>query len=302
MHEPIGEHRTRVPSVSQVRTQSKRADRRVKQHWADKSAVIIGGSAGLGLELARCLSEMAASRILLVGRDQDRLQKSRTELQSISAKTHVSICAADAQTTQGTQAIADQLSSNGQVSINLLINAVGQSDRGLALQLTTERLDELLRANIHAPLMATQTIAPFMSTGSVIVNIGSLSSLFAPRYLGGYSIAKHGLRALSQQLRLELAQRGIHVMLACPGPIARQDAGSRYSQLAGAGDIPPEALQGGGGARLKGLDARRLATDILNAAGARKLEIIRPRKARLLLWLITLWPALGERVLSSQTR
>ncbi len=182
-----------------------------------------------------------------------------------------------------------------------MVNAVGASDRGNVLGLKAQRLEELMRANVIAPLLATQSLHRLMSPSSTIVNIGSLASLFSPSYLGGYSIAKHGLRALTQQMRLELAERGIHVMLVCPGPIARGDTGHRYAHLESAAAIPKEALQGGGGAKIKGLDPQVLARDILIAAKARKLEIIRPRKARLLLILSAIWPRLGESILKKKT-
>jgi NAD(P)-dependent dehydrogenase (short-subunit alcohol dehydrogenase family) len=185
--------------------------------------------------------------------------------------------------------------------LDLLINAVGMSDRGTALKLSPERIEELMRANVYGPLRVVQALRSQLHSGSVIVNIGSLSSHFAPRHLGGYSIAKHGLRALTQQLRLELREHGIHVMLACPGPITRADTGSRYASLASAGDVPAEALRGGGGAKLKGLDPGQLSRDILKAAAARRLALIRPRKARWLIWLVALCPSWGEWILRRMT-
>ncbi len=140
-----------------------------------------------------------------------------------------------------------------------------------------------------------------MSSGDTIINIGSLSSYFAPRFLGGYSIAKHALRALTQQLRLELKDQGVHVMLACPGPIARTETASRYSHLSTAQDIPAEALKGGGGAKLKGLEPGQLARDILLAASRRRLECVRPTKARLLIAIMGIAPSLGEWILKRKS-
>ena len=206
-----------------------------------KLAVIVGGSAGLGLILAEQLALEGAARIVLVARKADRLMTVKAQLEEKFPETQFHGCALDIAAPDGAATLAACVATHAE-PVDLLINAVGLSDRGTTMGLKVERVEELIRANIIAPLLATQTIVPLMQSGSVIVNIGSLSSYFAPSYLGGYSIAKHGLRALTGQLRIELAGQGIHVMLVCPGPIAREDAGSRYSHLPGAADIPQRSV------------------------------------------------------------
>ncbi len=274
----------------------------MKNAWANKSAVIIGGSSGLGRHLAERLIAQRVGRLLVVARDSERLSKAVEELKSAHAGTTTAIEAlpADLATSDGAEALT-QFLKRSNWSVDLLINAVGLSDRGRLSELATERLQQLVAANIQAPLLAVQSCVGSMPTGSVIVNIGSLSSYFAPRFLGGYSIVKHGLRALSQQLRLELRESGIHVMLACPGPIRRADAGTRYASLDQASSLPAEAMKGGGGAKIKGLEPIQLAEDILDAAARRKLQIIRPRKAQWLIWLMALCPACGESILKRMT-
>ena len=60
-----------------------------------------------------------------------------------------------------------------------------------------------------------------------MVNIGSLAAKSAARFLGAYPASKFPVAAYSQQLRYELNPQGVHVLLVCPGPIARPDAGRR---------------------------------------------------------------------------
>lgn len=250
--------------------------------------------------LVEQLANGGTARIVLVARNSDRLAAAITRLNSQFANVDFYSCAVDIASTEGTVTLKNYLTTlTGRV--DLLINAIGVSDRGTVLGLKPERLEELMRVNVIGPILAVQAIAPLMSRGSAIINIGSLSSYLAPSYLGGYSIAKHGLRAMTQQLRLELSSQGIHVMLVCPGPIAREDTGSRYAHLDSAAELPPEALQGGGGANLEGLDPKQLAIDILSAVRARKLEIVRPRKVRLLLIVAAIWPKLGEWILKKKT-
>jgi uncharacterized protein len=85
----------------------------------------------------------------------------------------------------------------------------------------------------------------------------------------------------------------MHVMLCCPGPIARDDAGKRYEQRASSdGSLPAEALQPGGGAKIKGLNPSELAQQILRSASRRKELLILPHKA----WWLRLVTAISQRL------
>jgi short-subunit dehydrogenase len=185
--------------------------------------------------------------------------------------------------------------------IDLLVQTVGKSQRGRLLDLKSTDLQEMLDANLVSSLNAIQCFTPYLSQpGGRLVLIGSLASRFAPRFLGAYALSKHALAALAQQSRLELADLGIHVLLACPGPVARPDAGARY-ELPDTSQIPVSASLPGGGARLAGLDPHHLVTDILLAAARKKTEIIRPRRARLLQIVAAIAPALGDRLLRNNS-
>lgn len=267
--------------------------------WMGKSAIICGGSDGLGLELAKQLCAEDIGHLLLLARNADRLHSVVADLQAkfpqVRLTAHaVDLCDAD-QVRQLTHTL--RTASNPFPSIDLLIQAVGQSDRGALQDLTKTRLLELLDANLFTSLNAVNELSPLMGRPSTLVLIGSLASHFAPRYLGGYAIAKHALAALAQQSRLELSERGIHVLLASPGPIARADAGTRYRSTEMATNIPSEALQPGGGAKLKGLQPQQLARDILKAAARRKPLVIFPAKAAWLRVLAALFPGWGDQLL-----
>ena len=270
--------------------------------WKNKTALICGATSGLGLQLARTLVA-ADAQVLIIGRDPARLADAQKQLQSIStnAGTKVHAFSSDLCVAAEAKQVAERISAEF-AQLDLVINAVGASDRGSIETLTCERMLDLVRTNVGSGLHVIQNFAPLLRpTRGTLVLIGSLSSHFAPRFLGGYSIAKHGLAALAQQARLELADSGVHVMLASPGPIARTDTGSRYSNLPQAADLPPEALKGGGGAKVKGLDPQLLSAAILSAAHKKKSTLIMPSKAKLLLIASAISPSLGEYLLRKFT-
>lgn len=269
--------------------------------WNRKNAVVCGASAGLGLELALQLARQGA-RVLIVARNAQRLSEAQHAIQGRLPHGDISVLAADLSQLSGAEQLATWIDTQQFGPVDLLINAIGKSDRGTILKLSVETFRELLEVNVLPALWTVQQIhASLRRPGAVIVNIGSLASRFAPRYLGGYSATKHALAAVTQQMRLELTPEGIHVMLACPGPIRRPDASTRYANLPSAVELPPEALKAGGGSKLSGLDATSLATEILHAAARRKPELVRPRKARLLMILAAISPRLGDYLLKKMS-
>lgn len=269
-----------------------------QSHWQGKTALICGASAGLGKAVTEELIQQGVSKLILLARGTQPLH----ELQTAWSRPQlaISVHAVDVCCKASLEAFAAQLRSQSQ-RIDLCVQTVGMSDRGSIRELTSEHLEQLVRANVISNLNALQCFEnSIASPGGVFVLIGSLASLFAPRFMGGYAVAKHALAGLAQQARLEFAERGIHVMLVCPGPISRSDSGQRYRDRL-TPDIPQQALQPGGGAKLKGLDSRKLARDILSSAAGRKRVLIRPRTARLLLVISSFAPRLADRILLAKT-
>jgi short-subunit dehydrogenase len=98
---------------------------------------------------------------------------------------------------------------------------------------------------------------------------------------------------------LELQPRGVHVLLVCPGPLARPDAGNRYDDQAAA--LPESARRPGGGARLKGIPPEKLVTKMLRYCERRKPELVMPGKARLLFAISQIAPRLGDWIVNRMT-
>ncbi len=260
-------------------------------------AVVCGATSGLGLEIARGIAARHAKKVWLLARDAARAECAREmlakEFPKVEFLVHLIDMAVDSQVAAFSSLVAD---------VDLVVQAVGASDRGTLADLTPERYEYLHRTNVLPALTAVRHLVGSLQQrkGSLVL-IGSLASKFAPRYLGGYAVVKHSVAAVAQQARLENEASGVHVMLVCPGPISRPDAGSRYKEMARESGVPAEALAPGGGAKIKGLDPERLVGDILNSVLAGKREIIRPRKARLLAILAAISPRLGDWILRKQS-
>ena len=182
-----------------------------------------------------------------------------------------------------------------------MCNNAGRSTRGAVLDASPEDFQQLLDVNFLATVRMTRAFAPqLLASGGHLVNIGSLASKVAAPYLGAYPASKFAVAAYTQQLRLELGPQGLHVMLVCPGPIARDDGGVRYG--AETPGVPVIAQGPGGGARIKTIDPDKLAARIVDACERRRTELVVPGSARILFALSQLSARLGDWLLRRSMR
>ena len=261
-------------------------------YWQGKVVVVTGGSAGLGLALAR-ESRRQGAQVVIAARNANRLQ------------------AAAAEVGGGTLAIPSDVTSQGEVEAlfarvaselggtDALINCAGRSTRGKILDTTPEDFREFIELNFLSLVRCARAAMPqLIASRGHLVNIGSLAAKATSRFLGAYPASKFPVAAYSQQLRLELASQGVHVLLVCPGPLARDDAGQRYQKS----DVPVSAQQPGGGVKLKGVDPAWLSARILKACEHRQPELVVPGKAKWLFAISQLSPKLGDWLLDKMTR
>jgi len=269
-------------------------------YWQDKVCVVTGASAGLGATLARVLAARGA-KLVLVARHRDRLEQTADTLRALGAD--VLPIAADVTAQQDVDSLLQKtLERFGHV--DLLCNCAGRSARGAVLDTTPEDFQQLLDVNFLATVRTTRAFsATLLQQRGHVVQIGSLASKVAARFMGAYPASKFALAAYSQQLRLELGPQGLHVLLVCPGPIDRPakhgNAPARYAEEAEG--LPAAAQLPGAGAKIKGLDPTWLAERILMACEKRQLELIVPWKVRLLIILSQFSPSLGDWLLLRAT-
>jgi short-subunit dehydrogenase len=258
-------------------------------YWAGKVALVTGSSRGLGRAVAEAFAKAGAD-VVISARSDDALHGVADELRRHG--TQVLAIRADVTKQNQVDALISQTIEHfGRLDV--LVNNVGQSARGVLLETTPDDFAQLMDINFLSVVRCTRAAVPHLirSRGH-LVNIGSLSGKSASRYVGAYSATKFALAAYTQQLRMDLRSQGVHVMLVSPGPIARDDAGRRYAnQISG---LPASAARPGAGAKIPLASPERLSTAILNACRSRKPELIYPGWVRLFIALIHLFPSLGD--------
>jgi short-subunit dehydrogenase len=288
-------------------------------YWQSKTCLVTGASSGLGLALARTLADRGAS-VILVARRPEPLEAAAADLRQTGAR--VAAIPANLTWQDDVNFLADKVNSDfGR--LDFLANCAGRSTRGAVLDTTPEDFQQLLDVNFLATVRVTRALAPLLTAHrGHLVNIGSLASRVAPRYMGAYPASKHALAAYTQQLRLELSPQGVHVLHVCPGPIARHPGVARPGGLPKgvvespsdsttppsgryadeAPDIPAEAQAPGAGAKIKAIDPHRLAAVILKACERRRPELVIPPKAKWLFAISQLSASWGDWLLGRSTK
>lgn len=261
-------------------------------YWKDKVAVVTGASQGFGNILAQHLVQQGC-QVVLAARDEQKLHAAAAQLDPDGGHTHC--VPTDVTNDDDVVGLLEEVRQK-YGKLDALFNIAGISSRGLVCETS---IDEFLCSydlNVLSTVRCVQAARPLLEASQGhIVNMGSLASKSASKFIGPYAASKFALAGLNHQLRLEMAASGIHVMLVCCGPIARADAGTRYAQQAT--DLPDSASQPGAGVKVKAIDPQTLAARVLAGCEKRQTEIIIPGKARLLFAIAQLSGAWGDWVL-----
>ncbi len=257
--------------------------------WKDKVALVTGGSSGLGRAVAEQFAA-AEAKVAVVGLEPDAVHATAQHL-SRSGSDSLGMVADITDQSQVDDLVAQTIDRFGRIDV--LVNNAGRSMRGKVLDTTPEQFRQLLELNFIALVRCTRAVAPYLlKTRGHLVNIGSLAAKSAARFVGAYPASKFAVAAYSQQLRLELGPQGLHVLLVCPGPIARSDP--RLYQLEGAEEVPERARRPRAGVRVHRVSPEWLARAILRACQRRVPELVVPSAARFIFALAQVFPRLGD--------
>ncbi|MCA9149988.1 MAG: SDR family oxidoreductase [Planctomycetales bacterium] len=270
----------------------------MNQRYVGKTVVVTGGSAGLGWHLA-CAFAAEGARVYILARDADRLNAAVERASTTNPLYGVLVAdvTSDEQVDAAMLRVAQECGR-----LDVLVNAAGVSHRGAVVDTTPEQFQHLWELNflgLVRCVRAAATHAELLRRGTSIVNIGSLASKIASPYLGAYPASKFAVAAYSQQLRMEWEPQGVHVLLACPGPLRRDDAGKRYDAIAA--DLPEAARRPGGGAQLNLLDPQVFSRQVVQACVDKRLELVVPGKIRLLTALAQFFPRWADRTIRRKT-
>jgi NAD(P)-dependent dehydrogenase (short-subunit alcohol dehydrogenase family) len=185
-----------------------------------RTALVTGGSRGLGLQIAEALGEMGA-KIAITARKKDELDQAVKRLAGLGITAHSYVC--DIGKREAIAPMADEvLKKFGKVDI--LVNNAGAAWGEPAETHRLEGWDKLVSVNLSGAFVLTQMIARqsmIPAKWGRIINVASVAGLMGqdPRFAptAAYTATKHGLVGLTRQLAAEWGVHGITVNAICPG-------------------------------------------------------------------------------------
>ncbi|MCI0700114.1 MAG: SDR family oxidoreductase [Planctomycetia bacterium] len=183
-----------------------------------RTAVVTGGSRGLGRAMAQALAEAGAD-LILIGRETDTLEEARKELTALGR--WVAVIQGDVGTPAGAQLACQQVLNLAR-PVDILLNNVG----GRRVDLPTEEMpieqwQLLFDLNLTSALVCSQQLCKGMLERGrgAVVNITSVAGPLAIKGIRGrhYETAKAALTGLTHSLAADWASRGVRVNAIAPG-------------------------------------------------------------------------------------
>lgn len=183
-------------------------------------SVITGGSSGLGLEIA-CMLLEKGKRVIIIGRDERKLQKAMKErFDKISEGKAVIAYAMDIAKEEDVEGFMDFLGNNG-IEPEHLFNVAGTHFFGDISQIGMKDIRSVLEANMIGLIQMSIKCSLLMQKDTAnrhrIISILSTAALKGKKNESIYNAAKWGARGFLESLRDELSDSNIDIINVFPG-------------------------------------------------------------------------------------
>jgi NAD(P)-dependent dehydrogenase (short-subunit alcohol dehydrogenase family) len=177
---------------------------------ADKVAVVTGGSAGIGLGIAKHFAEEGA-RVFIIGRRQSQLDQAVAEIGGDAAAIQGDI----SNLIDLDRICATVKSQSGRIDV-LAVNA-GVYEFGKLGEITEEQFDRTFNTDVRGVLFTVQKALPLLAQGSSVILTGSMVSIKGFASCSVYNASKAAVRSFARTWIVDLKGRDIRVNVLSPG-------------------------------------------------------------------------------------
>ncbi len=188
-----------------------------------RTAVVIGGTSGIGLALAKGLAK-AGANVVPTGRRFELVQLAACEVEKLGRTSLALACDVNDRDQIEGLLVA---SSNKFGKIDILVNCAGITQRSPTIDISEDDWNRILETNFTGTLRACQIFGRHMIERGYgrIINVASLASFLAMFEVAAYSASKAAVASLTKSLAVEWAPYGVCVNALVPG-VFRTDLNS----------------------------------------------------------------------------
>jgi len=180
-----------------------------------KTAVVIGGTSGIGLALNKGLA-LAGANVVPTGRRVELVRKAAEEIKALGRRSLAQVCdVTDEASIEKLLAVV--LAEFG--SVEILVNCAGRTKRTPTLEVSDAEWNGILDTNLNGTMRACRVFGRHMIARNYgrIVNIASIASFVSLHEVAAYCASKAAVAALTKSLAIEWATKGVCVNAIAPG-------------------------------------------------------------------------------------
>ncbi|WP_265765468.1 3-oxoacyl-[acyl-carrier-protein] reductase [Fodinibius salsisoli] len=186
-----------------------------------KTALVTGGSRGIGRAIALTLAELGADVAITFASSEEAANEVKNEMTSKGVRAKA--LQADAVDLEKAEEVIAELTEDWE-KIDILVNNAGITRDNLILRMKEEQWDQVINTNLKSIFNYSKAVAkPMMrNRGGSIINISSVVGLSGNAGQSNYAASKAGIIGFTKSYAKELASRGIRANVIAPGYITTE--------------------------------------------------------------------------------
>lgn len=195
-----------------------------------KTALVTGGSRGIGRSIALALAELGADVAITYASSVDAANDVKEEIESKGRRAKA--LQADAVHLDKAEGVIAEITGDWD-KLDILVNNAGITRDNLILRMTEEQWDQVIDTNLKSIFNYCKAVAkPMMrNRGGSIINISSVVGLSGNAGQSNYAASKAGIVGFSKSFAKELASRNIRTNVVAPGYITTEMTGELNEKI-----------------------------------------------------------------------